>query len=352
MKPLEFLKAHRHTTAMMMAAIGLTLSVRAEEKPKENQATTAVPTLSNSLKDLKGKVRLLFDEPLRDPSVCLGPDGTYYLTGTSEPFWGFNNQNGIRVWKSKDLVKWEPLGTVWRYGESPWHKPYLDAKKPLWAPEIHYKKGTFWLTYGMPGWQKGDHFENCGSGLLKSTSGKPQGPYVDVSPGERLGDEIDASLFEDDDGALYFVWHRGMIRKLKPDLSGPAEPMRKLTLSVADPDPGHHTGWCAMVHGRNSFDHIGYEGAFLFKVGDTYMLSGSDHYDGGKYTCWIATSKSVYGPYSARYPAIPFGGHNMFFKDTGGKWWSTIFNGPINERPCLLPVTIEFNGQVILRSAN
>jgi hypothetical protein len=125
--------------------------------------------------------------------------------------------------------------------------------------------------------------------------------------------------------------------------------MRKLTLETPDPDPAHHTGLCAMVHGRDSFDHIGYEGAFLLKLGDTYVLSGSDHYDGGKYTCWIATSKSLYGPYSARYPALPFGGHNMFFKDKDGKWWSTIFNGPINERPCILPVEIQSNGQLSLR---
>ena len=97
-------------------------------------------------------LRKLMDTPLRDPSICLGPDGTYYLTGTSEPFWGFNNENGIRVWKSRDMVTWEPLGTVWRYGGSPWHEKYLEAKKPLWAPEIHYLKGTFWLTYSMPGW--------------------------------------------------------------------------------------------------------------------------------------------------------------------------------------------------------
>jgi beta-xylosidase len=329
-------------TLATLAIIHPSAAIRAEPN-------AAAPRLDDSLKDLNGKVVKLFDEPIRDPSVCRGPDGAYYLTGTSEPFWGFNNENGIRVWKSLDLVKWEPLGTVWRYGGSPWHKPYLEAKKPLWAPEIHYLKGTFWLTYSMPGWQQGDHFENCGSGLLKSTTGKPEGPYADVSPTERLGDEIDASLFEDDDGSVYFLWHRGMIRKLKPDLSGPAEPMRKLTLSVPDPDPGHHTGLCAMVHGRDSFDHIGYEGVFLLKIGDTYVLSGSDQFE-GKYTCWIATSKSIYGPYGARYPAIPFGGHNMFFKDQDSNWWSTIFNGPINERPCILPVDIRSNGQVSLRA--
>ena len=79
-------------------------------------------------------LRKLLDTPLRDPSICRGPDGTYYLTGTSEPFWGYNNENGIRVWKSKDLTTWEPLGTVWRYGTSPWHEKYLKAKEPLWAP--------------------------------------------------------------------------------------------------------------------------------------------------------------------------------------------------------------------------
>ena len=45
----------------------------------------------------------------------------------------------------------------WKYGGSPWHQPYLATKKPLWAPEIHYLKGTFWLTYSLPGWKAGDH---------------------------------------------------------------------------------------------------------------------------------------------------------------------------------------------------
>ena len=33
------------------------------------------------MKDLSKAVRVLFDEFVRDPSICLGPDGTYYLTG-------------------------------------------------------------------------------------------------------------------------------------------------------------------------------------------------------------------------------------------------------------------------------
>ena len=292
--------------------------------------------------NLERSVRVLFSEYMRDPSICLGPDGTYYLTGTT------SGQNCIRLWKSKDMVKWERLDFEWHYGDSPWHQKYKAAGKPLWAPEVHYKQGTFWLTYSMPGYT--EEWITSGSGLLKSATGKPEGPYVDVRPNERLGDEIDASLFEDDDGSMYFVWHSGRIRKMKLDMSGPAEPARRLRLSVPDPDPSHHSGLCPRIFGPNSYDHIGYEGVFLFKIGDTYLLTASDSYD-GKYSSWLATSKNIYGPYSTRYPAIPHGGHNMYFKDKEGKWWATIFNGPVLEKPAVLPVTIEANGQVALREA-
>ena len=120
------------------------------------------------------------ETPLRDTSICRGPDGLWYLTGTVEPFWGFNE--GIKLWKSPDLTNWTALGFVWKYGASPWHRKFLEAKKPLWAPEVHYLKGTFWLTYSMPGWD--GTAKTSGSGLLKSTNGKPEGPYTDMQPAE------------------------------------------------------------------------------------------------------------------------------------------------------------------------
>lgn len=288
-------------------------------------------------------LRKLMDTPLRDPSICRGPDGTYYLTGTSEPFWGFNNDNGIRLWKSKDLAAWEPLGTVWRYGASPWHRKFLEAKKPLWAPEIHYLKGTFWLTYSMPGWD--GTAKTSGSGLLRSTSGKPEGPYQDMHPDERLGDEIDASLFQDDDGAVYFVWHCGKIARMKPDMSGFAEPYHRLRTTAEDPDPKHHSGLCKGIFGAGSFDHVGFEGAFLFKANGRYYLSCSEQID-GRYSCMISTAGSIYGPYTPRYEAIPHGGHNAFFTDERGGWWSTYFGTPWPERPAILPVTFTPDGRV------
>ena len=37
-------------------------------------------------------LRKLMDTPLRDTSICRGPDGTWYMTGTVEPFFGFKDQ--------------------------------------------------------------------------------------------------------------------------------------------------------------------------------------------------------------------------------------------------------------------
>lgn len=192
--------------------------------------TAGCATSGPSAPDTAAVIKLM-DTPLRDTSICLGPGNTYYMTGAIQPFWKYNE--GVKLWKSPDLVHWEPLGMVWKYGDSPWHKKYLEAKKPLWAPEVHYLKRTFWLTYSMPGWDGTP--KTSGSGLLRSATGKPEGPYVDVQPDERLGDEIDASLFEDTDGTVWFVWHSGKIAPMKRDMSGLAEPYTWLKTSAPTP---------------------------------------------------------------------------------------------------------------------
>jgi xylan 1,4-beta-xylosidase len=88
--------------------------------------------------------------------------------------------------------------------------------RPIWAPEIHYFKNTFWLTYSIPG---------CGNGILKSTTGKAEGPYVSaLNPDVPLSKKIDGSLFIDEDGKVYSVAGNCEITPLKDDLSGPAGP--------------------------------------------------------------------------------------------------------------------------------
>jgi hypothetical protein len=77
-----------------------------------------------------------------------------------------------------------------------WHR---KAVRALWAPELHYVKRlkNYFITLSMP---PGDR------GILKSTTGKPEGPYVNALANDgKLDGDIDAFFFEDDDGTVYLV---------------------------------------------------------------------------------------------------------------------------------------------------
>ncbi len=57
---------------------------------------------------------LIPDTQLRDTIVILGGDGNYYMTGSSgADIWDFND--GIELWRSADLKKWDYAGEVWSF---------------------------------------------------------------------------------------------------------------------------------------------------------------------------------------------------------------------------------------------
>lgn len=276
----------------------------------------------------------LFDYPLRDTSICLGPDGMYYLTGTTgfPDWWAVTGD--LQIWKSPDLIDWTPLiteprkrTTVWNVDrDGTWQRSITLREsapfRPLWAPEIHYINGTYWLTYSLP---------RLGNGLLKSTSGRPEGPYKDaITANAPLSPHIDATLFQEEDGTVYFICDNGKIARMNEDMSGLAEELRQLSPANAE--------------------HVGFEGTYLFKAHGKYHLVGADFLD-GDYHCYAASSDHIYGPYSDRYLAIPHGGHNMIFQDKEGQWWSTFFgnndNAPYKERPGILK--IEFDASLRIR---
>ncbi len=266
----------------------------------------------------------LIDYPVRDTCICLA-EGTYYLTGTTgSPDWWRTN-DGIRLWKSGDLRHWEELGMVWSFAKDvTWQAEFKEVNggpsRAIWAPEIHYIKSNFYIAYCV---------SYGGTGILRSTTGKPAGPYRDVRPAGPLTPEIDASLFVDDDEAVYLVFQNGKIARLKDDLSDLAEAPRLIV-------PANHK-------------QVGFEGAFIFKTNGRYYLSCAELNDSG-YHCMIATAPKLSGPWSNRYLAIPDAGHNTFFRDKSGQWFSTIFghsdHAVFREKPGILPVQFDRNGRV------
>lgn len=314
-------------------------------------------------------VRPLFEQELRDTQICTAPDGWYYLTGTSDGVGAY----GINVWKSKDLKKWEPLGLVvdldkmksWIRDYYVWPKGHTgpgqviapedlpipfqrvrskdyEVRRSAWANEIHYiaSQETFFIVGSMNHniWTPAEHHIGHklkgGIFVLRSVSGKAEGPYEDIQPDRPLTDEIDASLFVDDDGAIYLVYQDGKIARMKDDMTGLAE----------NPQPALQTPYAHETHK---------EGAFLFKAHGKYHLSvtrwcfqtqealdrnesiasympkrGLVKYS---YDPTTSSSDSVKGPYGKRYTPISGGGHGNFFKDHEGNWWACVFNNPVNK---------------------
>ncbi|WP_437919922.1 family 43 glycosylhydrolase [Sphingobacterium sp. LRF_L2] len=258
------------------------------------------------------------DLHVRDAVVTVGGDGNYYMTGsTGDNIWAFTD--GVELWKSPDLTSWTYLGLVWDIDKEAeqwvkeWRQHPKRAVRAVWAPEIHYIKNNYYICFSM-----------CpdGIGILKSSTGKPEGPYINAFKTEGpIVEGIDPTLFEDEDGKVYFTYGAGnKIAQLNDDLSGFETSFQTITLNDPDHTPSHHAEKCF----RRGMNDLGHEGAVLFKHAGKYYLGAADNY-GGRYSTCLAVADHIYGPYNMRHESIPCAGGTGFFKDNEGNWWSSYF---------------------------
>jgi hypothetical protein len=265
---------------------------------------------------------------IRDTFIMLGHDGNYYLTGTA------GNMDGIQLWRSPDLRHFEYVKQVWTPASDPARWYNRAPNRLFWAPELHYINGTYWIAFCI---SAGDQGKNS---VLKSTSGRPEGPYEPAFPGNQGVDQhIDSSLFQDTDGSTYYVWQDGLIRKLNAAMNGFGGEVQKII-----PQDGRR---------------VGYEGATLVKMGAWYVLTcaewngGGNHAD-GTYDMMYANSKSLAGPWKPRRVAVPHAGHGALFKDRSGRWLASFFGNdrtaPFRAMPGFVPVEVRDTGDdLILR---
>lgn len=160
-------------------------------------------------------IKPIWDVHMRDTDIILKGDGNCYLTGsTGDNIWKCND--GIERWQSPDLIHWKYLGLIWNLEkEGGWEKKWRDHSGPtrtIWAPEIRYIRKNYYLTFGMP---------PGGMSILKSTTGKPEVTYIHATDPNKplvggIGPTkdsflIDPTLFENDDGKVYFTYGPGKI---------------------------------------------------------------------------------------------------------------------------------------------
>ena len=114
-----------------------------------------------------------------DPDV-LYHEGYYYMYVTGDHY---------PVYRSADLAKWEYVGVS--LPEVSWN---ID-KRYMWAPDVEYIGGKFYMAVSMG---------EAGFGI--AVADKPEGPFVCAGDMPFLTKTIDGHIFVDDDGKIYLYY--------------------------------------------------------------------------------------------------------------------------------------------------
>jgi xylan 1,4-beta-xylosidase len=136
-----------------------------------------------------------------DPSVVrVGED--YYMVNSS-----FQYFPAIPISHSKDMINWHLIG------HAIVDSSYLDlADIPdshgIWAPDIYFEDGRFYIIATLRLNGDGKRGNNVLRRQLLVSADRPEGPYC--KPIWLEEDNIDPSLFRDDDGKLYMIIAAGV----------------------------------------------------------------------------------------------------------------------------------------------
>jgi arabinan endo-1,5-alpha-L-arabinosidase len=230
----------------------------------------------------------VLDRDFPDPAVLLAPDGYYYVYATQGS--GAGGMHNIQTARSRDLVRWEPLGDA-----LPAKPGWASKTQDFWAPHVAQHDGRYYLYYSAkPDAALTD--TSRGLCLAVATADRPQGPFTDIGQPLQCGESfvnIDPMAFDDpatDKRLLY--WGSGFgpikVRELAPD-----------RISFA---PGSEA--IALVQVDKTDDPANYqrliEGAWVVRrQGYYYLFYSGDNCCGAKahYAVMVARSRSATGPF-------------------------------------------------------
>ncbi len=248
-----------------------------------------------------------------DPSVIrVGDD--YYMVNSS-----FQYFPAIPISHSRDMVHWHIIGHAITNPE------WLDISDirdshGIWAPDIECVDGKYYIYVTLRLNADGKRDNNVMRRQLVMVSDKPEGPYS--KPVCLEVDDIDPSLFVDDDGSRYMI-----IAK-----AAQAVPLTADGLAVAGPAK---TAWEGTGERCSEGPHIMKKDGYYYAI----VAEGGTGYGHG---INVGRSKNFYGPYECspynpvmrqKDPAAPIqrAGHGKLVQDQNGQWWCYYLCGRPNE---------------------
>ncbi|MGB3005053.1 MAG: arabinan endo-1,5-alpha-L-arabinosidase [Chitinophagaceae bacterium] len=138
---------------------------------------------------------------VHDP-VMIKQDSTYYIFST-----------GMSIKTSKDRINWVNAGSV--FGRDSikfdWWKEDIKEKIGLWAPDIHFSNGKYYLYYSVSAWMN----FNSSIGLVTNTTlnkndlaykWMDEGKIISFKNGGQGVNVIDPNIFIDKDGKKYLTY--------------------------------------------------------------------------------------------------------------------------------------------------
>jgi arabinan endo-1,5-alpha-L-arabinosidase len=285
---------------------------------------------------------------IRAQDVCILPDPvskTYYMIAAG--------LGGVRAWTSKDLAMWQGPKAIFRTPPDIWGDIRTAG---IWAPEMHYYKGKYYLflTFNTQHlldeqWRQWRPRVTRGSQVLAGDS--PDGPFTAfqnhaTTPVDMM--TLDGTFWVED-GVPYMVFAHEWVQitngtieamPLKDDLSEAAgEPKRLFAAASAKwSEPAGEGGWVT----DGPYLHMG-------KTGKLYMIWSSRNHTHG-YVLGVAISDSgkLAGPWRQEPEPIfqDNGGHGMIFRTFEGKLMM-VLHAPDGQRPRPLLFEIEDTGETL-----
>lgn len=239
------------------------------------------------------------DISVHDP-VIIQQDSNYYV---------FCTGRGIAMWSSTDRVHWKAEKPV--FANAPqWAVDTIPGfKNHIWAPDISYYKGQYYLFYSVSAFGK----NTSAIGLATNTTlhtNDPNYKWVDHGriiqsiPGKTNWNAIDPNLITDKDGTPYLVfgsfWDGLKLIKLNKDRLSVAEDIRNIPTVATRRKKSSEK--LAAVDG-NPVDAGGnaIEAPFIFKHDKYFYLFASIDYcckgPQSTYKMIIGRAKNLKGPY-------------------------------------------------------
>ncbi|MCX2680467.1 glycoside hydrolase family 43 protein [Galbibacter sp. EGI 63066] len=185
----------------------LLLSCKNEKEVKQEDVSVETETNANA-KPVSYNNPVIRDKFTADPAALVHNDSVYLYTGHDEAPDDFNfyKMNEWLVFSSADMVNWKEHPVPLKPSDFEW------VKGDAWAAEVIEKDGKFYWYVTV------EHASVHGKAIGVAVSDSPTGPFNDAL-GKALitndmttehtdisWDDIDPTVFMDDDGQAYLFW--------------------------------------------------------------------------------------------------------------------------------------------------